>query len=166
MIIDISDLNGKKVTEKKLQLTLEVNKICDGTETYDVVEPMVFNGMLKSVGDIINLNGALEAKLKLACSRCLQKFDYSVDIEIHEKFTTNPENRDDEVIFIDNEKLDITEIVENTIILSLPIKKLCSEDCKGLCQSCGANLNSSTCKCKNDDTDPRLAKLKELFSND
>ena len=56
--------------------------------------------------------------------------------------------------------------MENNILLTLPIKRLCKEDCKGLCQQCGNNLNLSTCQCDNDDIDPRLAKLKDLFSTD
>ncbi|WP_341271486.1 YceD family protein [Clostridium acetobutylicum] len=114
---------------------------------------------------IIPLYAEVKGIVELTCSRCLQKFPYDIDLEIDEKFTDNPENKDDEVIFINNYEVDINEIVENNIILSLPIKKLCREDCKGLCPMCGTNLNISTCNCHEDNIDPRFAKLKDLFSN-
>jgi len=89
-----------------------------------------------------------------------------VVIHAHEKFSNNSDNKDDEIIFIDGDTIDITNIVKNNIILSLPFKKLCKDDCKGICQNCGGNLNTTSCHCKEDDIDPRLAKLKDLFSAD
>ena len=68
------------------------------------------------------------------------------------------------ILFLfENDRLDLDEIVENNIISMLPIKRLCNEDCKGLCHQCGINLNHNTCKCEIEDVDPRLAKLKNCF---
>ncbi|SUY61625.1 ribosomal protein L32 family protein [Clostridium sporogenes] len=66
-------------------------------------------------------------------------------------------------MLLKNEAIDVTEVIENNIIIELPIKRLCKKNCKGLCQQCGANLNFSKCKCEKD-IDPRLAKLKDFFS--
>ncbi|AAK79710.1 Predicted Zn-finger-like protein, possible nucleic acid binding [Clostridium acetobutylicum ATCC 824] len=129
------------------------------------LEPLTLKGKLLMDNSIIPLYAEVKGIVELTCSRCLQKFPYDIDLEIDEKFTDNPENKDDEVIFINNYEVDINEIVENNIILSLPIKKLCREDCKGLCPMCGTNLNISTCNCHEDNIDPRFAKLKDLFSN-
>lgn len=93
-----------------------------------------------------------------------ENFTYGLCIDLCEKLTTNPDDKDDEVIFIDSDTIDITEIIENNIILALPVKRLCKEDCKGLCLRCGSNLNFTTCNCDKDNTDPRLSKLKDLFS--
>ena len=68
-----------------------------------------------------------------------------------------------EIMFVDGDTLDITEIIENSIISTLPIKRLCKEDCKGLCSQCGTNKNVKECQCDNFDVDIRLAKLRELF---
>ncbi|WP_341458640.1 DUF177 domain-containing protein [Clostridium tetanomorphum] len=103
--------------------------------------------------------------MELTCSRCLEKFSKDIEIEVNEKFSSDNANKDDDYIFIDSDAIDITEIIENNITLSLPIRRLCKEECKGLCQTCGTNLNHSRCNCKNEDIDPRLAKLKELFSS-
>ena len=89
-----------------------------------------------------------------------------IDIDIEERFTNNSEHcKDENVVFVKGDALDITEIVENSIISTLPIKRLCSKNCKGLCQSCGANLNKEACNCNNEDVDLRLAGLKALLDN-
>lgn len=165
MVIDISDLINKNVAEKEVNLSFECNDIHDGNEVIEFLKPVDFNIIFTVVGNVINLDGKLHSELKLICSRCLEKFNYTIDIDIHEKISNSISHKDDDdIIFIDNEKLNIMEIVKNNILINLPIKKLCKKECKGLCQHCGTNLNYSTCKCKNDDDiDPRLEKLKELL---
>ena len=74
-------------------------------------------------------------------------------------------NNSYQIALMNSDVIDITEIVEKAIISTLPIKRLCKEDCKGLCQSCGANLNKEECSCNNEDIDLRLADLKALLNN-
>ncbi len=165
-MINISELNEKKVSKKQIDVTLDVVELQDSYEKYTVLKPLKVIGELNSVGEIISLEGKVTGVLELTCSRCLKNFNYDIQLDINEKLTNNPENKDDEIIFINNDKLNLTEIVENNIIMSLPIQRLCQEDCKGLCASCGSDLNLGECKCQHLNIDPRLAKLKDLFSND
>lgn len=165
MKIDVSDLLKKKITKKDVNLTIEKNEFFNGEESIRFVEPVKLEGKFNLVGDILNLDGTATTKLELTCSRCLEKFVRDIKIEIHEEFSNENVNKDDDCIFIDSDAIDITEIIENNIILALPIRKLCSEDCKGLCQVCGANLNNSNCNCEKQDIDPRLAGLKDFFSS-
>ena len=169
MSIDIVDLIKKKVSRKKVHLVYDEENFYDDGEKIEFLKPITLEGELYVTGDIINLEGTVLAELSLPCSRCLVNFSHSVDIQIHEKFSVNSDDKDDEddeIIFIDGDTIDITNIIKNNIIMSLPIKKLCKEDCKGLCQNCGLNLNVSSCNCGSNDVDPRLAKLKDLFSAD
>lgn len=164
-MLDLSDLITKKVDRKAIDVELDIKSFTYNSENYTVLEPLTLSGNLFMDNNIISLNAELKGTIELVCSRCLQKFPYPIDLKIDERFTDDLENRDDEVIFINNYEVDINEIVENNIILSLPIKKLCREDCKGLCPICGTNLNISTCNCHEENIDPRFAKLKDLFSN-
>ncbi|MTK14124.1 MAG: DUF177 domain-containing protein [Clostridiaceae bacterium] len=167
MKLDISDLLKKQTANKKVHLELDKASFFDGREQINFLQPIKFDGILVKVGDIITLTGTVDTVLELSCSRCLEKFDYAVGLDIEEKLTTNDgANKDDDVIFIDSDTIDITEIIENNIIVTLPIKRLCREDCKGLCQQCGINLNLSACNCTKDVIDPRLAKLKDMFLTD
>jgi uncharacterized metal-binding protein YceD (DUF177 family) len=58
--------------------------------------------------------------------------------------------------------IDLSEDVRQTVLLSVPLKLLCSESCRGLCQNCGANLNSGTCSCKETTVDTRWEQLSKL----
>ena len=164
MKIDIYDLTSKKIIEQPIDLCLEIDKLYDGYEYVNFSKPIILKGSFSLVGDIINLNALLTTEFIIACSRCLEKFNYAIDIEIKEQFSRNKQNEDADVILIESDKLDITDIIENNIYLALPFARLCKEDCKGLCQSCGTDLNYSTCSCDNLNVDLRLAKLKDLFS--
>ncbi|MFU7517951.1 DUF177 domain-containing protein, partial [Clostridium sp. HCS.1] len=87
--------------------------------------------------------------MKLHCTRCLEAFIYPIDIDIEERFTNNKEIHDEEqFIFVDSDTFDIAKTVENIIISTLPIKRLCADRCKGLCHQCGKNLNEGSCPCE------------------
>ncbi|MBN1297720.1 DUF177 domain-containing protein, partial [bacterium] len=62
-----------------------------------------------------------------------------------------------------DDRIDICRVIAEQIVLQIPMKTLCSDDCKGLCSRCGADLNAGTCGCDRDSVDPRLAKLKDLL---
>ena len=163
MTIDVSQLTKRKVTKQEVHLSLHGTDLFKYDKEIRINEPVSIDGSLALVGDIIQLDVVVHAKLLLQCSRCIENFVHEIDLDVHEKFSSNQDNNDDSIIFIDSDAIDITEIIENNIILALPIKKLCNDDCKGLCQKCGTNLNINTCSCDNKDVDPRLAKLKDLF---
>ncbi len=144
---------------------LDSKNIIDSYETIDIMEPIKVEGIISKIEETISLDGVITGKIVLSCSRCLQNFNYDLDIEFHEKLTNNPDSKDDDLILINNDKINLTKIVENNVVMSLPIQRLCKDDCKGLCTVCGENLNLNSCDCENSNYDPRFAKLKSLFSN-
>ena len=77
-------------------------------------------------------------------------------------------DEDDLVLLADAEEgaYDILPRVREAVILELPMRFLCSEDCKGLCPLCGANLNRGPCACGDREQDPRWEPLKKLLNND
>lgn len=117
--------------------------------------------------------GTVKAFVNVECSRCLIGFDRkcenSVDfIACAESLHENKDDKDvldseDYAFFTGGDlQADISDIVRQAIILSLSLKTLCSEDCKGLCQQCGINLNEQTCSCETEQIDPRWEGLKKL----
>lgn len=165
MYIDLSELKNKKHGRKELNLEICKEYFNDNGEIVKFLRPIKFIGSVRYVDGIFDLTGKAETEVLLACSRCNDSFSKSISIDIKEKLSDTINNDDAEIILIDIDKLNLYQIIENSLVLELPVKRLCSESCKGLCQQCGTNLNSSECKCNNEDIDPRLAKLKELFSN-
>jgi uncharacterized protein len=164
MNIDVSELKGKKNSRTNINVVIEKESFFDGYETVEFSKPINFCGVINLVEDIFQLNGSATSEILLTCSRCLKKFPYVVVMDIEEKLSTSASNEDIEVISIKNDKIDIYQIIESNLVMQLPIQRLCSESCKGLCQQCGTDLNHGECSCDNLEVDPRLAKLKDMFS--
>lgn len=163
MKLSFTDLCSKREKKKTLELTLDLKEITFDGEVLKVLEALNFKGEIISYNDIIKISGVINGILELQCSRCLENFSYKIDLTIDEEFTNNINNEDDSIILVEGDELDITEIIVNNVISTLPIKKLCSENCNGLCQECGTNLNVHNCNCNKQDVDIRMAKLMDLF---
>ena len=164
MEVQFLDLLVKDGRKKVVDLSLNIEPLEFDGDIIKAIKPVVVKGEMVSREGIIELEANIKTDLELNCSRCLDTFIYPIDIDIEERFTNNKELENEEgIIFVDGDSLDLSLIVENSIISTLPIKRLCKEDCKGLCSNCGANLNAESCNCNNFDVDIRLAKLRELF---
>lgn len=98
------------------------------------------------------------------CDRCGEETitDYSYSFS-HTLVQSLSGENDGDYIETPDFKLDLDELVTSDIILELPSKHLCREDCKGLCPKCGRNLNNGGCGCDNRQIDPRLEVLKSLL---
>ena len=147
MVINFSDLLSKKNRKKQISLSFELEPFEFEGEEIRAIEKVDVEGVAISENDVIVIEASIKTKLQLNCSRCLDTFIYPIDIDIEERFTNNKELQDEEIMFVDGDTLNITEIIENSIISTLPIKRLCKEDCKGLCSQCGANKNVENCSC-------------------
>ena len=166
MKILISDLISKRERKKNISYKFLIDPFYFEGEKIVPTKEVEIDGTVTSDDEIVVMKAKIKAELELTCSRCVDTFIYPIDIDIEERFTNNSEiSENDDAVFVKDDVLDISEIVESEIISTLPIKRLCSEDCKGLCQSCGANLNKETCTCENEDIDFRLAGLKALLDN-
>lgn len=112
------------------------------------------------------LHGSLVSGATLLCDRCLTEFDYQIEAPLATLVVLDQstEFEDEDVIEVPASSLsiDLTKFVHDSLLLALPFKLLCKEDCKGLCAQCGTNLNEDTCDCEDTSIDPRWNKLKEL----
>ena len=166
MIIEFKELLSKRERKREINVTYDLKPLYFDGEKITAAEAVEVIGEVKAIDETLIVNASVKTKLKLCCSRCLATFIYPIDIDIEERFTMNKELIEDEqIIFVEGDSIDIAEIVENSIISTLPIKKLCKNNCNGLCHQCGKNLNEDSCNCTSNDVDLRLAKLQELFAN-
>lgn len=128
--------------------------------------PVTVKGVAENRAEIVSLNMECSFEMQLHCDRCLKqferKFHYCFSHTLVRELSTENDDMDDYIVVEDN-RLDVDELVLSDILLSLPTKILCDEDCKGLCPSCGKDLNISSCECKKKQVDPRLEKLGELL---
>jgi uncharacterized protein len=105
--------------------------------------------------------GQFQTALEAGCVRCIEPFHLELQVPMEEMFTFTPAA--DPTYFIDEGWLDLRKPLREQIMLTLPMHSLCRPDCKGLCITCGQNLNEGPCSCDTEEIDPRLAELKKLL---
>lgn len=108
--------------------------------------------------------------LQMRCDRCLEPVLQEIVINFSREFDMSRTEQQrieslDESNFISGNNLDVDRFVYGEVLMNLPMKVLCREDCKGICNRCGANLNQTTCHCDSTELDPRMAKIRDIFQN-
>lgn len=165
MKVQISDIVSGKDRSKKIEYKFDMPQFEFEGDIIKPISSCSVVGRISADSDILILNAEVKVDLEMICSRCLDTFIYPIDIDIEERFTTNSKSEDEEAVVVLDDVLDISEVVETSIISTLPIKRVCKDDCKGLCQECGCNLNFNTCSCNKEDVDIRFEALKGFFDN-
>lgn len=126
--------------------------------------PFEFTGRIVNLGGLLKLSGKLHFEFSANCLRCLKVVVTAKDIEVDETFVDISKSDGDDAYTFEGYYVDIDKPLMDNIILAMPMKTLCSEDCKGLCRKCGANLNIQNCNCdEHEIVDPRMEKLKDYF---
>jgi len=151
---DLKEIGGRK----QVSLELEFHDLEFVNREIEIEKPIELELEIFNTTDSFVIEGKLKAELILSCSRCLQKYSSPIELNISEDVLKS-EMEDEEELYLD-------EIVVDNIILSLPMKPLCSDSCKGICPECGQNLNEAECDCEIEILDPRLAKLKDFYNED
>jgi uncharacterized protein len=165
-------------------LTINISKLSEGTHQYDLeadagnvglddrfVGRVVVHAELEKTGRQLHLKADLKAKGKFTCDRCLDEFGRDLGTRYEIVYLTEEGldggRTDEEVQYLgpDTTTIDLGEDVRQFLILTVPQKLLCIEDCRGLCTVCGANRNKVSCKCNTKETDPRWDVLKKMSLN-
>jgi uncharacterized protein len=141
-------------------------------DDFAVVAPVELAFDIYKDKDQFRLAGAVGTMLEQPCSRCLEPFTTTVDVPFDLRYQPHTataaeaerevEEDDLTTAFYENDTIDLGQLMQEQFYLALPMKPLCQSDCRGLCPSCGTNLNRTTCDCQPHWDDPRLAVLKTL----
>ena len=134
----------------------------NGTSPF--VQPVRVEGQVRNRAGALELKARLEAALSLTCDRCAKPFqrEKTVEYETLLAFELANGESDDIVELNQDGELELDELMREVFLLEMDTKNLCSEDCKGLCPGCGADLNREPSSCKKE-IDPRWAKLAQLL---
>jgi len=107
---------------------------------------------IRRISGGVSVKGSIAGSITLVCHRCLEDFTYRFELEIDEhaimRETSTARSRDLEEYSVSGGVLDLEPIFRDAICLSFPTKRICSDSCKGICPSCGENLNTGNCKCR------------------
>jgi uncharacterized protein len=125
-------------------------------------------------GDMVLVTGSLAFTAVQECSRCLKRFTrcYRPEVDLCYQPAAPPRAANgresalspDDLITIgySRNEIDLWPEIREAVLLALPLKPLCREQCRGICPSCGADRNAKECGCRDDRTDARWEKLKKL----
>ena len=170
-VIDLADLGDEKLT---LEGAFEPGEIDFSGDDLRQVERLDWSGSLERSGPEIRLTGELATRLDQACVRCLEpirdRIEKGFDLFFRQRdslvYEENAEIELDEgdtrTAFVHGTELGLADIIREQVLLALPMKPLCTPDCRGLCPSCGTNLNRSTCDCPRTASHPAFEQLLDL----
>ena len=161
-------------------MIINVDKLIDGetlnvsfSENISIPEDYSVNGdvPVKVIGELSNnsgkfrFRGNVSAKISLNCDLCLCPFDMDIDFEIDEIFVKSPDDnsKDDDFWYFSDNVINLKTAILSNILLNIPMRAVCSDECKGLCSICGHNLNEGDCGCEKTYINPKFEKLLALF---
>jgi DUF177 domain-containing protein len=137
-------------------------------ETNKLNKEFLFEGKFYKVDKNVSLNAKITYAYDEVCARCLEEFENKVTANFNaiivDEINEDYEAEDIEILMKDG-LIDLSDAVNQIIYLSMPMKALCKDDCKGICPKCGKNLNTGKCECNDFVIDPRLEKLKTLLED-
>ena len=170
MQVDLHDI--LKIDGKKMQINaeLEMDQFHGTFGDYPIIRKSPVSLEIMNKGERnLQIKGSAEVVLAIPCDRCLEEVDTPIPLDFEKEVDMKLDEEEriqalDEQYFIEGYNLDVDKLVYGEILMNWPMQVLCKEDCKGLCPSCGANLNLTTCDCDSTDLDPRMAKIRDVFS--
>lgn len=163
MVLDLRSVfvNEQKSISIDYELDLSTLLVFGG---YPLKKPVKANGSVKNRAGIITLDLACQVVYSAPCDRCGVDTENSYCLDLKRTLVNEIVNEEnDDMILLSDFKLDLDDFIYTEVVLNLPTKHLCDEDCKGLCEKCGKNLNYGECGCDKKEIDPRLAPLAELL---
>jgi uncharacterized protein len=170
MRIELENLEGGKGDFAHVYQPDDLNPV---DERISLTQPATVSGKVRLAGNEVFVNGHVETRAQVECDRCLQPVEIPVNTDFALEYIPGSEyesggaaeltEAEMSVSVFDGQAIDVDEIVKEQIVLAVPTRMLCREDCKGICPECGADRNMGDCNCTIGDTDPRWAALKNLI---
>lgn len=171
MLIDLSELLSHVDKTLNLSANLEMETFETKYDSYSIVEKTPVHLVITGVDDKkVRIEAEFEVTLVMPCDRCLEdvnnliKVNTSKEVDLSKSEDERKEELDD-IDYIRGTSFDVEKFAYGEILVNLPMKVLCSENCKGICNRCGTNLNHGNCGCDTTEPDPRMAKALEVFNS-
>ena len=163
MLFELKSVFQNEGEEKQVNYKLDIADI-DIDGVFPFRTPIDVTATAKNRASLVSLTIRACFSYSRSCDRCSTDFTREMDMLFEHKLAqTLVDDGNDDYIETPDFKLELDDIVISDILLSLPQKNLCKDDCKGLCQICGKNLNEGDCSCEKREIDPRLEMLKQFM---
>ena len=170
MRIELENLEGGKGDFAHVYKPEDLNPV---DERVSLSEPADVKGRVRLAGNQVFVNGHVDTRVQVECDRCLKPVELPVNADFALEYISDSDyesgraaaeltEAEMSVSAFDGQEIDVDEIVKEQILLAVPSRMLCREDCQGICPECGTDRNTGTCSCNTNDIDPRWAALKNL----
>ena len=168
MIIDLVNVVPRPIA---VETVYDASEIDLDSEDARLISNAQFQGETERVGGKAHLRGTIDSQVQTTCSRCLETVDQGLAITFDDVFVDRSNQEIDlelseellDESIVENGLIDLKEVVREQILLALPEHPLCKEECRGLCPKCGENRNLISCRCEENEMDPRWSALKDII---
>lgn len=169
MLVNLTDVFTNEGCVQKLTALYEADTFTSRLGNFDITEKSPVALKLSNIGRSKALvEGSAKLTFVFACDRCLRDVNYTFDLSFQSEVVSPDYSGADKDSYesdcMEEYHLNVDELINNEILLNWPVKILCREDCKGICKSCGKNLNDGECGCDDFVPDPRMAMIKDIFN--
>ncbi len=162
MKINIPELNKKSELTFEGKQSIELRKINPNRKVIDC--EVSVNGTATKTGNRYLVSGQILAKVPLVCDRCLDEYEHTLQVDLYKVYSSEKVfDEDEEIIQVTGDVIDLEDAITEAVYLNVPMQGLHDENCKGICKTCGQNLNHHTCDCSSEEIDPRLEALNSIF---
>jgi len=160
--VDVSELLRRPGASESVQTDLVLGGVEVPLARVRRDSPLRIELLLEALVDGIHVSGRVLGTAVLECRRCLREIVSPLEVELDELFFYPGEGDADEVYRVIDEQIDLEPAVRDGLMLALPLNPLCTEECRGLCSTCGADLNEADCGHSHDPVDIRWTGLEKL----
>jgi uncharacterized protein len=163
MVLDLTRLFEEEGEEIRFQQEVDLSGV-ELAGVYPVSGPVQVEGIARNVAGVVTVSYAARYSLEIPCDRCLTPVRSEKELRSEQVAVRKVHGEEsDELLLLPDGLLDLDEAVYADVVLALPAKTLCSEDCRGLCPVCGVNRNRQNCGCRIENGRNRLDSLRELL---
>ncbi|WP_353683343.1 DUF177 domain-containing protein [Thermodesulfovibrio sp. 3907-1M] len=158
------------IPDEGVEIEIEETPKIDGVKITQAFKAIL---RIEKKGVEVFVKGIVSGEVELQCSRCLREYTMPIKTLVEVTYHPIEELNKEELMELKRDEMDIdfyrdglidtADIIRDQILLNIPMKPLCSENCKGLCPVCGTDLNESECGCVVKEIDPRMAVLQTLL---
>ena len=154
MIIRLSEIDDVLVVKGSLEASrfMEVEK-----NEFHIATPVAYALTVRKFDNLFTVSGPITFEALFTCGRCLKEFRESISMDMNIKLVPETEtpkaseyelkNEDMDIYYYNGDEIDLDPFIYEEVLLDMPSRPVCSEDCKGLCGICGKNKNFETCNC-------------------
>lgn len=165
MTLDLRRVFATENSRFETDGTLDMSDV-DFASGFPLKKPVCYHVLVSNTASVVTLKLDIDFEYSAPCDRCGTPASESHTVTIEKSLAVSLQRQEsDTIIVVPDMQLEVDELVYTEVILNLPGKHLCKEDCKGLCMKCGKNLNEGDCGCDLSEPDPRFEKLRELLKN-